>query len=426
MATSCPICEQPIPSTTSHCSTCGFPTALAIEGLRSLTEEAPRAAPPTKPPPPKPAAFGRRSASTVPNPQAELCAQISEDLLTKLMLIRQLGGEAPDVSSEMCQAALTQADGRVGEALQVLRNAQSRLVQQSQELFERRMQRLEDQNLTLEKDGLRLGLVPQIREIRGTFGRGDREEALQLLFELDRNVEKFLSDWSGLKGLLSQIEELQLQAKTLDIPLGDLGADVTALRDRIAQITLEEGAIDPLAEAAAHNLMRLHEAIPSSLEAELARHETALARFPEEHPPSLPARRLHLDATRHLKKGRLNEAANSVRDLRTQIEILERTSPPEPKRSGVPTGSRATPGEAPSGPDAAHESDGQALDRLLEKARMLAARVRTLPTDSDASFDAAAEIRRATELLRLHRLEEAELTLTRLMRTLSVQAPRNP
>ncbi|MFZ1024571.1 MAG: hypothetical protein WAN87_10620, partial [Thermoplasmata archaeon] len=145
----------------------------------------------------------------------------------------------------------------------------------------------------------------------------------------------------------------------------------------------------------------------------------------EEHPQSVPARRLHLEATRHLKKGRLTEAAKSVRELRAQIELLERTAPPEPTRRGA----AATPagpsrgGEITEG--AAAETDGEALDRLLTKARMLAARVRTLPADTDASFDAAAEIRRATDLLREHRLEEAELTLTRLMRTLSAQPTRS-
>jgi hypothetical protein len=421
VATSCPICEQPIPSTISHCSTCGFPTALAIEGLRSLNEEPPPTVVPAKPAAPKPTPKARRAAAAAPNPQADLCAQISEDLLTKLMLIRELGGEAPDVSSEMCQAALTQADGRVGEALQVLRNAQSRLVQQSQQLFERRIQRLEAQNVEFEKDGLQLGLTGQLRELRAKFGRGDREEALQSLIDLDRRVDHFYSDWSGLKGLMSQIEGLQAQAKSLDISLGDVDGEVALLRQKIGQLTLEEASFDALAQSAAQRLMQLHEAIPSSLEAELNRHERALATYPEDHPPSLPARRLHLEATRHLKKGRLTEASKSVRELRAQIELLERTAPAEPARRAAGTGPAGASHGAVASERPPSETDGEALDRLLTKARMLAARVRTLPTDTDASFDAAAEIRRATELLREHRLEEAELTLTRLMRTLSAQ-----
>ncbi|MFZ0891602.1 MAG: hypothetical protein WB778_07660 [Thermoplasmata archaeon] len=426
MATSCPICEQPIPSTTTHCSTCGYPTALAIEGLRSLNEEPPPPpVAPTKPAAPKPTAKARRAAAAAPNPQTDLCAQISEDLLTKLMLIRELGGEAPDVSSEMCQAALTQADGRVGEALQVLRNAQSRLVQQSQQLFERRIQRIEAQNTDFEKDGLQLGLTNQLRDLRAKFARGDREEALQSLIELDRRVERFYSDWSGLKGLMGQIDALLNQAKNLDISVGELDGEVAVLREKIGHLTLEEASFDALAQSAAQRLMQLHEAIPSSLEAELNRHEQALATYPEEHPPSVPARRLHLEATRHLKKGRLTEAAQSVRELRAQIVMLEKTAPPEPARRGGPPAGSGPSREGETAGGAATETDGEALDRLLTKARMLAARVRTLPTDTDASFDAAAEIRRATDLLREHRLEEAELTLTRLMRTLSAQPSRS-
>jgi hypothetical protein len=61
---------------------------------------------------------------------------------------------------------------------------------------------------------------------------------------------------------------------------------------------------------------------------------------------------------------------------------------------------------------------------LLKKARELAGRVRTLPAESEISYEAAAEIRRATELLRAKRLEEAELTLSRLMQTLDAEHPR--
>jgi hypothetical protein len=61
---------------------------------------------------------------------------------------------------------------------------------------------------------------------------------------------------------------------------------------------------------------------------------------------------------------------------------------------------------------------------LLKKARSLAARVRTLPPDSETARDAAVQIREATDLLRARKLTEADLTLTRLMRMLASEPAR--
>jgi len=155
----------------------------------------------------------------------------------------------------------------------------------------------------------------------------------------------------------------------------------------------------------------LHEAIPTSLEEELARHATTLDGYPEDHVPSAVARRLHLEATRHLKKGRLPEAVQSVRDLRRAIEAVEKEA--------------STRAPAPSAADIARETEAEMLDRLLKKARSLAARVRTLPPESETAREAAAEIRSATEMLRARELVQADQTLARLMRMLSAEPERS-
>jgi len=409
---SCPICEQPIPTTVAHCTVCGFPTALAIEGLRSRdgaeTEavalgEPDEAAPPRARPVPPPV-----------TPEAELCAAISRDLRTKLDFVRQLGRGVPDVTSELCQAALIEAEGRVSEALEILRGAQGRLDEQTEELLRRRLDAIEERRDVLQKTGVTFALDDDLLALSEALEAGRREDAGTLLLAAERRIAQFESDWRGLQGLLAQIESLRSEAADLNVPLGEISGELEGIRDRLAAPRLTEEALDGVAQQAAQTLMLLHEAIPTSLEEELGRHETTLNRYPDDHEASAVARRLHVEASRHLKKGRLSEAVASVRDLRRQIELLESSAVTAP-----------APTEGPAPPVATPETEAETLDRLLKKARSLAGRVRTLPPDSDTARDAAMQIREATEMLRAHRLREADLVLTRLMRMLAYEAPRS-
>lgn len=399
---SCPICEQPIASTAVHCSVCGFPTALAIEGLRSVAEgdTAPAAANG-----PVEATATPRPAVPAPSPEEDLNAAISRDLREKMELVRGLGS-GPDVTAELCQAALSEAQGRLTEALDILRSAQRHLEAQTDEVLRARARALSDRRTALEKTGIHFALGADLHRLNGAIEAADREEAATLLLAAEQRVNQFEADWKGLQGLLSEIEGLRNQATELGIPLGEISSELEGIRDRLGEPSITEDALDAIAQEAAQTLMLLHEAIPSSLEAELARHETTLNRFPEDHAPSAAARRLHLEASRHLKKGRLSEAVQSVRDLRQELAALERsTAAPEPAVAAT-----------------LEETEGEMLDRLLKKARTLAGRVRTLPPDSETAREAAVQIREATDLLRARQLTEADLTLSRLMRMLSADA----
>ena len=412
MPSNCPICDQPIPVTAAHCSVCGYPTALAIEGLRSVPAEEPAAAPV---PDGASAAPRPKSPPGPASPEAELCAAISRDLRTKLDLVRQLGRGVPDVTSEMCQAALVEAEGRVSEALEILRGAQTRLEEQTVELLHRRLGAIQERLDVLQKTGVQFALRDDLQRVTELIEGGEREEAAARLVDLERRIAQFESDWKGLQGLLAQIESLRGEASELKIPLGEISSELEGIKDTLAEPGLTEDALDAVAQQAAQTLMLLHEAIPTSLEEELGRHEASLNRYPDDHEPSAVARRLHVEASRHLKKGRLSEAIASVRDLRRQIEILET----EVDRTPTPPAPRA-----PAGTGAA-ETEAEMLDRLLKKARSLAARVRTLPADSDTARDAAIQIREATDLLRSRKLKEADLALTRLMRMLAYETPRS-
>ena len=408
MPSSCPICEQPIAQTAQHCSVCGFPTGLAIEGLRSLDL-------PGEPDPSK-ATNGNGTATPktpdppASSPEAELNATISRSLREKMDVLRDLGRGAPDVTSELCEAALSEAEGRVAQALDILRSAQARLETQADEVVTRRLASLEERRLALQKAGVRFAIGSDMEHLRAAVEGGEREEAAVRLVEVERRLGQFESDWKGLQGLLSQIEGLRGEAAELGIPLGEIAGELESIREKLGAPDLTEDVLDTLAQDAAQTLMLLHEAIPSSLETELATHERTLDRFPEDHPPSAAARRLHVEASRHLKKGRLSEAVQSVRELRRQIGELEKE-----------VAASATPAAAPAGPV---ETEEETLERLLRKARSLAARVRTLPPESESAREAAIQIREATEHLRARELAEADLTLSRLMRVLAYEEPR--
>ncbi|MGA9839374.1 MAG: hypothetical protein WBE40_06505 [Thermoplasmata archaeon] len=391
---------------------CGFPTALAIEGLRSigpngataseLESSAPVPVVVLAPPP------------EVPSAEAELCAAISRDIRGKLDYVRDLGRGAPDVTSDMCQAALSEAEGRVSEALDVLRRAQRSLDRQTDELLARRLASLEAREAALRDTGIRFALGRDLVRLKDAIEGGQREVAGTLLVETERRVSQFESDWRGLQGLLRQIDTLRKEAAELGIPLGEIAGEVSEIRDQLREPELTEEALDGVAQAAAQTLMLLHEAIPTSLEEELGRQEAVLGKYPEDHPPSAVARRLHTEASRHLKKGRLTDAVQSVRELRREIERLEQSRELQEVAVG------ATPAaEAPAA--APVETEAETLERLLKKARSLAGRVRTLPPDSDAAREAAAQIREVTDLLRNRELRGADQALARLMRMLSAE-----
>lgn len=400
---SCPICEQPIPGTSEHCEVCGFPTALAIEGLRaaqsppaetrpSRSEAAePSAAPRPRPPPP---------------PEAELSAKIGRGLRERMELLRPLGRDAPDVTSEMCEAALSEASGRVAEALEILRAAQSRLDRQGRDAMRRRWESARDRRAALERTGVRLDLELPSEATADTDSIERTADALRRLVTAEKRLVKFESDWKGIQGLLAQIEALRTEATDLGISIGEVPAEVAALREKLSAGPFQESDLDVLSQDAARILMLLHEAIPTTLEEELGRHAATLDRLPGEGPQTAAAFKLHEEARQHLSKGHLVEASQSVRDLRRAIEEAERpsappTAPPRPR-----------PVETPA-------ADDPMLGLLLKKARSLAGRVRTLPPDSPLALEAAAQIREATDQLRAGNLAEADRTLTDLMRALS-------
>ncbi len=442
MGESCPVCDQAIPSGVSRCPTCGFPTALMWPELGPLLargdpgEPANGSAVPT----PDPASTSARP----PSPEAELTAIIGRSLAGRMELLQPLARDAPDVTSELCEAALSEAVGHTSEALAILRSAQGRLERESRRTIERVVTRLDERRRTLERSGLRVD-VPELPTSATGIERENPEVLLPKLLEVDARLGRFESDWKGVQGLLEQIDSLRTEAENLGMALGDIPDRVAAVRQTLSSEGVTEEGLDTIVLEAARVLMDLHEAVPDALGEELQRQNAAFAQFPDGHPGVDSARRAHGRASQHLVEGRLPEAIRGVSEVRSMILALEPPpavepqvripAPPAPVPAAPPTAVVPAPAAvipppppkppsgAPAAPPAAPPpltpEEEAMLSNLTMKARSLAVRVRSLPTDSPQATEAAARIREATDLLRARRLSEADIALTRLMRSLA-------
>lgn len=399
------------------CPTCGYPTALALDALRALTEGEP-AAPAVAPPRPAPARR-HRVVPLAPDPQAELCQRIATETDGRLGILQELGGDTQDVGSDLRQAALAQVEGRMTEALDILRRALGRVQDQGRSLFEQRVTAIEERDALLRRSGVGTNADAEAAKMRTLFASGRALDAIALLRETDQRLGRIEGDWKGLQGLLRQIETLREAIRDTGGDPPEVEADVQKVRQLLAGPGVSVDALDEASQVAARSVMLLHEALPRAITEELDRHDRHLAAFGEDHAPARAARELHADAVRHLRRGRLPEAGASLRQLRLAIKDLA-AAPPAAEARAVEAATASGPSDA-AGPAAPAAPSPASLQRLLEKARSLAARVRTLPPESEVAYEAASEIRLATELLRARKLDEAEATLARLMRTLDAE-----
>jgi len=413
----CPVCEAENPTTATSCRTCGYPTGLAVDALRGLSDTEAVAVPTSGTRPKAPPAAPRPVAR---DPTAEQVEKTAHELDRTLRLISRLGVATADVTVELHQAALTQADGRTVEALSLLRSALARLHQATNDALGRRLRSLEEREGAMRTEGVAVSIGSDIVRIRAEVDAGRPEQAIDRLIATDEQLGRIETDWKGLKGLLRQIDRLRDSAEVVGRPVAEVEESVEQVKALLAQPDLSTETLDEGAQIAARALMLLNEALPPAIEQELDRHAQALEAFPLDHAPARPARAVHAEATRHLRRGKLVEATTRLRELRVAINELKLPEPaPESSDPGAESAAEASASAEP-------EPAEKALGRLLTKARGLAARVRSLPSDSELAYEAAGEIRRATEQLRARKLEDADATLSRLMRTFEAEVPQEP
>jgi hypothetical protein len=416
LTSDCPVCEAENPTTATSCRTCGYPTGLAVDALRGLSgdEAVPVDGGGSIPKAPRP----RPARPVTKDPTAEQVERAAAELDQTLRIVNRLGVAGSDVTPELYQAALTQADGRAVEALSLLRSALARLHEATNDALARRLRSLEERQAILRREGVAVTVGAEAVRIRAEIDAGRAEEAIARVVQADEHLGRIETDWKGLKGLLRQIDELRDSADVVGRPVAEVEESVAQIKRLLTEPDLSTDTLDEGAQIAARALMLLHEALPPAIEQELERHAVALDAFGADYAPARPARGAHAEATRHLRRGKIVESTARLRELRAAIAELGEPAPPEsPQRhEDSDSDSDSLDGEAVA----------SALPRLLQKARGLAARVRALPTDSELAYEAAGEIRRATELLRARKLEDADATLSRLMRTLDAEVPQEP
>ncbi|HYK92570.1 MAG TPA: hypothetical protein VEY07_00815 [Thermoplasmata archaeon] len=403
------MCEEPLSAGVAVCTSCGFPTALALDALKALADH-PAPVPESAPP----AETVASAPVPSPDPQSALCARLARQIDREIGTLVDLGGDPLSVASDLRQAALSEADDRVVEALGILRQASTRVLVQIEELFEGRLREIQRRVEHLRSAGIGLSVDDPVTRIQGSVRSGERSSALQDLVQLDERVTRLEGDFNGLQGLLRQIDSLREALAAFAPSPPEVDADVERVRTLLASPELTPQVLDEASQTAARAVTVLHEQLPPHLESELGRHGATLDTFPEDHPPARNARALHADAVRHLRRGRLTEASQRLAELRRAIEELTRA------RAPTPSGEETAESPAPLVRGREPETDA-ALQNLLQKARGLAARVRRLPPDSELAFEAASTIRQATELLRARKLTEADQALTRLMQTLTAE-----
>jgi hypothetical protein len=339
----------------------------------------------------------------LPDPEEEAIAHFARELGHAFDLIRELGGDSSDVDGELRQAVLLEAEGRLTETLALLRNAQVTATGRVSELFEHRLGEIEERQAALTAEGVSTELELDAVRLRAEFAESPVASVVEHLAEADRRLSRLELAWQELRNLLRQIDQVRIAALKLGHEFGGIDAELAQLKalvERGAGVT--ETDIDGGMDNATRLLRFYHEALSPNLQEELDRHSERLAQYSPEHPPSRRARQLHAEANRHLRNGRLAEAAFRLTELRAALEEV-----------------RATPvGDRFAAPGSAGAPVGEELTTLLARARELASRIKTIPPDTPIAEQAAAQIRTATELLRERRLAEAGSTLTELMRFL--------
>lgn len=397
MPDGCIICEAPVGASSAHCPRCGFPPALTAAVVVGGFPEADAGA--ISP-----------SAAEAPHPhgsdeflrqEEEASRAFARGIRRSLALLGNLGGDGADILGELRQAALLSAEGRLGEALALLRTAQGSSSQRLGEVFETRLAELEERQQALIAQGIAPEILQESVRLRAEIAETPVDEVAAHLAEADRRVTRAESEWQELRGVLRQIDQVRHGARSIGREFPAIEAGMDSVKELLAQPSITPSGVSHALAEANRVLGLYHAALAPGIQEELDLHAAHLARFAPGHEPSRRARHLHGEANRHLRAARLAEATLRLGELREALRTAETP----------PTGPGPRPTARTGSPD-------EALRPLLERVRSLAHRIKGLPPQSPLAEEAAVRIREATELLRARKVDEAGRTLTGLMELL--------
>ncbi|MCI4358179.1 MAG: hypothetical protein L3J95_00560 [Thermoplasmata archaeon] len=394
----CPVCDNELSQSPESCPRCGFPTSLRAEAIAAVREGDPYVRPAAAPYPSRkasvPKATSKRLASGVES--------FADEVDRLAALLARLGVPSDELSLGVRRAAMAEIEGHPDEAIHLLKAANSQVSETIRVLLDRRVHDLDARQKALAKEGLTDVNGAALGRLKSAVLESRLADAADILTESEGNLTRVAEGLESVRIPLREIDGL------LAI-LRDTGVDVTAevatsvgLRAALSDPQGAGGDYTQIAERAEELRASLRERVPSTLLKELEQHESTLRPYPEDHSAATMARATHATALDHLEGGRLADAAAALQALRAEVEGLGPVPLPRVERQPAPP-----PPEEPSGP--------VTVPQLVQTARQLASRIRALDPGSELAFEAAGQIRQATDLLRARRLDEASETLHQLM-----------
>jgi hypothetical protein len=407
----CPICDGGLSIGEPACPRCGFPASLREDALRVVHEpEGPRTPVPAAPRPEGRASTPSPSVRSGPDPVEALAIEFAQGITA----LRPEAKEREEYFGELQRAALAQAAGRPAEALALLRAVGEKLSHEAKRVAQVRLAELDARRASLEAAGVLHGLGPNLGRVRREMAEGRFTSACELLEAADARARQMEEESLQLRSTLTATEELWAAATTAGLPPVGLKERVEHIRRYLAEPTHLPEAVT-IANRSAHELLTLlRTELAAAFTAELARNAAILSRYPVDDPGAQLARHQNAEAAARTHDGGYTEAAALLVQLRRTTEALP---PPGEALEAARRVAPPTAPAAPAGPAAPATEVTKAT--LIEEARVLAARLRALPPNSQLATEAAHEIRRATDLVtKERRLEEAHEVLSRLMQTL--------
>ena len=397
----CVVCDTDLSEGPTSCPKCGFPSALREDAVAAFRGRDPYVRP-TNPAPP----FRRSASPRASTPKGSSAAEpVAEEVDRTVALALKLGTPSEELGAEIRRAARAEMNGHPDEAVRILTDANARASEAIQSQFERRVHDLDARQAALAKEGLGNVIEGPMAQLQTAVQAHRLSEAAQILTDAEANVTRVAEELESLRVPLRDIDALLAITQEAGLDFPEERAKETEIRSHLTSTEPSRRDLTQTTERAEELRALLREKVPARLQQELDQHEGTLRPYPDDHPAAASARATHAQALDHLEGGRLGNAASSLKELRAAIAGLG----PVP----LPRVERDAPEEVEEAP-----ANGVTIADLVQTARLLAARIRALDSQSSLAYEAATQIRLATDYLRARQLDEAAETLNQLMDTL--------